>query len=159
MTNEKMNLAVDAIARLILGKTDKKHCKAELEKILGSVDNAGERNVNLKTRVSDTLHQIGMPAHIKGYHYVREAIMLAVKEPEYLESITRMMYPTIAKTFDTIPSRVERAIRHAVEVTWDRGDLDVLQNVFGSTISPSKGKPSNSEFIALIADRIALDQE
>lgn len=97
-----------------------------------------------------------MPAHIKGYHYLREAIMLSVGDKEMLESVTKLLYPAVAKKFSTTPSRVERAIRHAIEIAWDRGDLDILNGFFGYTINTGKGKPTNSEFIALITDKICL---
>lgn len=112
---------------------------------------------NLTRRVTETIHHIGVPAHIKGYNYLREAIILAVKDKSMIERITKMLYPEIAKTFNTTTSRVERAIRHAIEVAWERGDLDVLHQYFGYTVSSTKGKPTNSEFIALIADKIRLE--
>ena len=102
------------------------------------------------------IHEIGVPAHIKGYQYLREAIMIAVKDMDVINAITKILYPQVAKTFHTTPSRVERAIRHAIEVAWDRGDLDTLQRFFGYTVSNTKGKPTNSEFIALIADKLQL---
>lgn len=114
------------------------------------------KDVRLEMVVTDIIHQIGIPAHIKGYHYLRKAIMLSIKEPEMLESITKLLYPTIAEAFNTSPSRVERAIRHAIETAWDRGDVDVLNNMFGYTISVGKGKPTNSEFIALVTDNLRL---
>ena len=113
----------------------------------------------LETMVTGIIHEIGVPAHIKGYQYLREAIVLAVDNPEYIQAITKELYPAIAKKFGTTPSRVERAIRHAVEVAWDRGDTDVLLKWFGYTISLNKGKPTNSEFIALVADKIRLDMK
>ena len=99
---------------------------------------------------------MGIPAHIKGYHYLREAIILSLADEEMLESITKLLYPTIAERFDTTASRVERAIRHAIETAWDRGDIDVLNGMFGYTVSVGKGKPTNSEFIALITDNLDL---
>lgn len=111
---------------------------------------------NLEIVVTDIIHQIGVPAHIKGYHYLREAILLSVEDKEMLESVTKLLYPAVAKKFSTTPSRVERAIRHAIEIAWDRGDLDILNSFFGYTISTGKGKPTNSEFIALITDKICL---
>ena len=99
---------------------------------------------------------IGVPAHIKGYQYLREAIIIAVNDMDVINAITKVLYPQVAKTFQTTPSRVERAIRHAIEVAWDRGDLDPLQRFFGYTVSNTKGKPTNSEFIALIADKLQL---
>ena len=111
---------------------------------------------NLEIIVTDIIHQIGVPAHIKGYHYLREAIMECVNDKEMLESVTKLLYPSVAKKFSTTPSRVERAIRHAIEIAWDRGDIDTLGNFFGCTINACKGKPTNSEFIALITDKICL---
>ncbi len=115
-----------------------------------------DRRPNLEIIVTDIIHRIGVPAHIKGYHYLREAIILSVGDKEMLESVTKLLYPEVAKKFSTTPSRVERAIRHAIEIAWDRGDLDILNSYFGYTISTGKGKPTNSEFIALITDKICL---
>lgn len=111
---------------------------------------------HMEVVVTDIIHTIGIPAHIKGYHYLREAIMLSINDSEMLESVTKLLYPTIARKFDTSPSRVERAIRHAIETAWDRGDVDVLTKMFGYTINGGKGKPTNSEFIALITDNLRL---
>ena len=111
---------------------------------------------SLEVMVTEVIHQIGVPAHIKGYHYLRESIILSVENPEMINSVTKLLYPTVAKKFETTPSRVERAIRHAIEVAWDRGDLDTLNSYFGYTIHNSRGKPTNSEFIAMIADKLRL---
>lgn len=111
---------------------------------------------DLEQDVTDMIHDIGVPAHIKGYQYLREAIMMSVKEPTMISSITKVLYPTIAKQFQTTSSRVERAIRHAIEVAWSRGRIETLDGLFGYTIHTGKGKPTNSEFIALIADKIRL---
>ena len=111
---------------------------------------------DLEKDVTEMIHEIGVPAHIKGYQYLREAIMMSVEDVEMLNSITKVLYPTIAKRFQTTPSRVERAIRHGIEVAWARGRSETLEALFGYTISAGKGKPTNSEFIALIADRIRL---
>ena len=111
---------------------------------------------DLEQDVTDMIHEIGVPAHIKGYQYLREAIMMSVDNPSMISSITKILYPTIAKRFQTTPSRVERAIRHAIEVAWSRGRMETLDALFGYTIDTGKGKPTNSEFIALIADRIRL---
>ena len=111
---------------------------------------------NIETLVTNIIHEIGVPAHIKGYQYLREAIIIAVEDMEVINAITKILYPQVAKAFQTTPSRVERAIRHAIEVAWDRGDLDTLQRFFGYTVSNTKGKPTNSEFIALIADKLQL---
>lgn len=110
----------------------------------------------LELMVTDIIHQIGVPAHIKGYHYLREAILLSVRTPEIINSVTKRLYPTVAKQFDTTSSRVERAIRHAIEVAWDRGNVDTLNSYFGYTIQSDRGKPTNSEFIAMIADKLRL---
>ena len=110
----------------------------------------------LESRVTAIIHEVGVPAHIKGYQYVREAIMIAVEDMDVINAVTKVLYPEVAKRFGTTPSRVERAIRHAIEVAWDRGDLETLQHYFGYTVNSAKGKPTNSEFIAMIADRISL---
>lgn len=115
------------------------------------------REDNLENRVTNMLHEIGIPAHIKGYHYLRDAIIMAVKDMDVLNAITKILYPTVAKKYQTTSSRVERAIRHAIEVAWSRGKLDTLDELFGYTVSTGKGKPTNSEFIALIADTIQLE--
>lgn len=111
---------------------------------------------SLKNHVTNMIHEIGIPAHIKGYHYLRDAIMMAVEDMDVLNAITKILYPTVAKKHQTTASRVERAIRHAIEVAWSRGKLDTLDELFGYTVSNGKGKPTNSEFIALIADTIQL---
>ena len=111
----------------------------------------------LETDITEIIHDIGIPAHIKGYQYLRDSIMLSVKDNDVINSITKILYPTIAKKYQTTSSRVERAIRHAIEVAWNRGNTDTLNGLFGYTISNGKGKPTNSEFIALIADKIRLE--
>lgn len=110
----------------------------------------------LEMMVTEIIHQIGVPAHIKGYHYLREAIILSIKNCDIVNSVTKLLYPTVAKHHSTTASRVERAIRHAIEVAWDRGDLDVLNSYFGYTIQNDRGKPTNSEFIAMISDKLRL---
>ena len=112
---------------------------------------------NLEALVTNVIHEVGVPAHIKGYQYLREAIMMVVNDIEIINQITKQLYPDIAKTFGTTPSRVERAIRHAIEVAWSRGQLDAVDGIFGYTVSASKGKPTNSEFIAMIADKLRLE--
>ncbi len=112
---------------------------------------------NLEADVTDIIHEIGVPAHIKGYQYLRDAIMMSVDDHEMLNSITKQLYPSIAKRHKTTPSRVERAIRHAIEVAWSRGKMDTINDLFGYTVSYGKGKPTNSEFVALIADKIRLE--
>ncbi len=119
-------------------------------------DHGAGKEHDLERDVTEMIHEIGVPAHIKGYQYLREAIMMSVEDVEMLGSITKILYPTIAKRFQTTSSRVERAIRHAIEVAWSRGRTETLDDLFGYTINTGKGKPTNSEFIALIADKIRL---
>ena len=111
---------------------------------------------DLEIIISDIMRQIGVPAHIKGYQYLRESIALSIKDPDLMHSVTKVLYPTVAKNNKTTASRVERAIRHAIEVAWDRGDVDVLSSYFGYTIQNTRGKPTNSEFIAMISDKLRL---
>ncbi|MCH5191136.1 MAG: sporulation transcription factor Spo0A [Oscillospiraceae bacterium] len=119
-------------------------------------DSGIQRDNDLEVTVSEIMHQIGVPAHIKGYRYLREAIVLSINDKEMMNSVTKVLYPTVAKIYSTTSSRVERAIRHAIEVAWDRGDVDVLSSYFGYTIQNSRGKPTNSEFIAMISDKLRL---
>ena len=118
-----------------------------------------DRSRNLEGMVTAIIHDVGVPAHIKGYQYLREAILIAVADMDVINAVTKVLYPEVAKRFNTTASRVERAIRHAIEVAWDRGDLETLQKYFGYTVSNVKGKPTNSEFIAMIADRLQLQQK
>lgn len=111
---------------------------------------------DLETEVTSIIHEVGVPAHIKGYQYLREAIMMVVNDIDMINSITKQLYPSIAKTYSTTPSRVERAIRHAIEVAWNRGQMEAIDNIFGYTVNYGKGKPTNSEFIAMIADKLRL---
>ena len=146
---------------LMLKPCDMTALVERLEEIRGgeSLRNSGKRRpdkTGIETMVTGIIHEIGVPAHIKGYQYLREAIIIAVNDMDVINAITKVLYPQVAKTFQTTPSRVERAIRHAIEVAWDRGDLDTLQRFFGYTVSNTKGKPTNSEFIALIADKLQL---
>ena len=120
---------------------------------------AQRREADLEALVTEIIHEIGVPAHIKGYQYLREAIILTIKDMDIINAVTKVLYPEVAKRFSTTPSRVERAIRHAIEVAWDRGDIEVLQKYFGYTVSNIKGKPTNSEFIAMIADSLTLRQK
>ncbi len=110
----------------------------------------------IEMKVTDILHEIGVPAHIKGYHYLRDSIIMSVEKPEIINAVTKQLYPSVAKKYETTSSRVERAIRHAIEVAWDRGDIDVLNSYFGYTIHNDRGKPTNSEFIAMISDKLRL---
>ena len=132
------------IERLSSWKTEKQKRTAEIS------DN------DIEVVISDIMRQIGVPAHIKGYQYLRTAIKLSVEDSDMLGSVTKLLYPTVAKIFNTTSSRVERAIRHAIEVAWDRGDVDVLSSYFGYTIQSQRGKPTNSEFIAMISDKLKL---
>lgn len=111
---------------------------------------------DMEVVVTEVIHEIGVPAHIKGYYYLREAILLSISDSGMLDCVTKMLYPTVAKKFDTTPSRVERAIRHAIEIAWDRGNVEILNDFFGYTVNTGKGKPTNSEFIALITDKLRL---
>jgi two-component system response regulator (stage 0 sporulation protein A) len=126
-------------------------------------DNASERPYfspsprNLEAEVTSIMHEIGVPAHIKGYQYLRDAIMMVVKDLDVINSITKQLYPTIAREYNTTPSRVERAIRHAIEVAWSRGQVDTIDSLFGYTVNLGKGKPTNSEFIAMVADKLRLE--
>ena len=143
-------------------------CKALIEKIevLGNekrkeepkpeVPTADDGDHEIETQVTKIIHQIGIPAHIKGYQYLRTAILLTIRDNEIINSVTKILYPSVAKKYQTTTSRVERAIRHAIEVAWDRGDIDTLNSYFGYTIQNSRGKPTNSEFIAMIADNLRL---
>ncbi|MBE6892886.1 MAG: sporulation transcription factor Spo0A [Ruminococcaceae bacterium] len=125
----------------------------------GVSSQGGNNSSNLEVVITDIIHQIGVPAHIKGYHYLREAIIMAVNDIEIMNSVTKCLYPSVARKHGTTSSRVERAIRHAIEVAWDRGDVDVLNSYFGYTIHSGKGKPTNSEFIALIADKLRVSMK
>lgn len=147
---------------LLLGRL--KSIRNRGEKLIRTPKTAERREVgnvyeerDLETDITNMIHEIGVPAHIKGYQYLRDAIMMSVKDMEMLSSVTKVLYPTIAKKNQTTPSRVERAIRHAIEVAWSRGKVDTIDALFGYTVSNGKGKPTNSEFIALIADRIRLE--
>ena len=146
---------------LMLKPCDMSALVERLEEIRGgeSPRTTGPRRLDktgIESMVTGIIHEIGVPAHIKGYQYLREAIIIAVNDMDVINAITKVLYPQVAKTFGTTPSRVERAIRHAIEVAWDRGDLATLQRFFGYTVSNTKGKPTNSEFIALIADKLQL---
>ncbi len=122
-----------------------------------NVPQADANSPSLRVQVTNILHQIGVPAHIKGYHYLRDSIIMAIREPDIINAVTKQLYPSVAKEYNTTSSRVERAIRHAIEVAWDRGDVDVLNSFFGYTIHNTRGKPTNSEFIAMISDKLSLE--
>ena len=126
--------------------------KADIARAAGAV----EKTPDIESQVTQIIHQIGVPAHIKGYQYLRTAILLTVQDNDIINSVTKVLYPSVAKKYSTTTSRVERAIRHAIEVAWDRGDVDTLNSYFGYTIQNNRGKPTNSEFIAMIADNLRL---
>ena len=121
-----------------------------------SSDTSASFPEDLETQVTKVIHQIGVPAHIKGYQYLRTAILMTISDNEIINSVTKILYPSVAKKYSTTTSRVERAIRHAIEVAWDRGDVDTLNSYLGYTIQNNRGKPTNSEFIAMIADNMRL---
>ena len=130
-------------------------CRRDPEPHAGNVMPLPASNT-LEMRVTEIIHQIGVPAHIKGYHYLREAILMAIQDDDIINAVTKRLYPAVAKKFNTTSSRVERAIRHAIEVAWDRGDVETLNSYFGYTIQNDRGKPTNSEFIAMISDKVRL---
>ena len=121
------------------------------------IDKDASREDKLEVKVTNIIHEVGVPAHIKGYQYIRDAIIMAVNDVEMINQITKQLYPDLAKKHKTTPSRVERAIRHAIEVAWNRGQIETVENIFGYTVNSNKGKPTNSEFIAMIADKLRLD--
>lgn len=139
----------DRIAQMSVNRDEKKYTS-----ITRKAEQITEHDVELM--VTEIIHQVGVPAHIKGYHYLRDAIIMCIYKNDYINSITKMLYPDVARRHITTSSRVERAIRHAIEVAWDRGDIDVLNSYFGYTIHNGRGKPTNSEFIAMISDKLRL---
>ena len=149
------DIVINKIKQVSLTKTQKSAAVRPVS-VMPEPDNSAASH-NLETDVTNIIHEIGVPAHIKGYQYLRDAIIMSVDNREVINSITKVLYPTIAKMNKTTPSRVERAIRHAIEVAWSRGKMDTIDDLFGYTINTGKGKPTNSEFIALISDKIRLD--
>lgn len=149
-------VVLDKIRRVCCGNVRLSNY-AERKKVQPYVDKNEYIQQNLENDVTQLLHEIGIPAHIKGYQYLRDAIAISVEEEDMLVSVTKVLYPSIAKRHNTTPSRVERAIRHAIEVAWSRGRVDTINDLFGYTINNGKGKPTNSEFIALVSDKIRLD--
>lgn len=127
--------------------------------VAGGEISGGGHERDMETQVTKIIHQIGVPAHIKGYQYLRTAIMMTIEDSDIINSVTKILYPSVAKKYDTTSSRVERAIRHAIEVAWDRGDIETLNSYFGYTIQNNRGKPTNSEFIAMIADNLRLENK
>ena len=153
-----MATLVDRIRDLI--STDETNSYVELPKNVNlkpSSNGSKSNSIPLEVRVTNIIHDVGVPAHIKGYQYIREAILLAVENEEIINSITKVLYPSLAKKYQTTPSRVERAIRHAIEVAWNRGQIEIHDKIFGYTVNSNKGKPTNSEFIAMIADKLRLE--
>ncbi|MBQ2801002.1 MAG: sporulation transcription factor Spo0A [Lachnospiraceae bacterium] len=147
----------EVIINRIKRTRDKKASHRTAEKYIPMEKVSEVKERNLEADVTNIIHEIGVPAHIKGYQYLRDAIMMSVEDMDMLNSITKILYPTIAKKYQTTSSRVERAIRHAIEVAWSRGKMDTIDELFGYTINTGKGKPTNSEFVALIADKIRLE--
>lgn len=144
------NILYDLIKNLVKDK-------AEKSEVLASSMMAMQKQApDIETQITKMIHQIGVPAHIKGYQYLRSAITLVMQDSNIINSVTKELYPTIGKMFQTTSSRVERAIRHAIEVAWDRGDLEIITDIFGYTIQSTRGKPTNSEFIAMVADNLRL---
>lgn len=141
-------------AKFLLKPYDAEDLCAAISSALG--DRASSLSDDMEIVVTDMIHQLGVPAHIKGYHYLRTAILRSIEDKTLLESVTKLLYPTVADMYDTTSSRVERAIRHAIEIAWDRGNVDTLNSFFGYTVDTGKGKPTNSEFIALITDKLRL---
>ena len=131
----------------------------QMRRAVNEGEESEDESQALEREVTAVIHEVGVPAHIKGYQYVREAIILAVQDMDVITAVPKVLYPEVARRYSTTPSRVERAVRHAIEVAWDRGDLETLQRYFGYTVSNTKGKPTNSEFIAMIADRIRLQRK
>ena len=141
-------------SRFMLKPCDADDLAAAITSSLGG--RTGALSDDMEIVITDIIHQLGVPAHIKGYHYLRTAILYSIQDKSLLESVTKMLYPTVATLYETTASRVERAIRHAIEIAWDRGNVDTLNSFFGYTVDTGKGKPTNSEFIALITDKLRL---
>ncbi len=158
------NILVDAMnagaSLCLLKPLDYDSLVSHIEALTGSTNPrlSGDAGAppDIETQVTKIIHQIGVPAHIKGYQYLRTAILMTIADSDIINSVTKVLYPSVAKKYSTTTSRVERAIRHAIEVAWDRGDVDTLNSYFGYTIQNSRGKPTNSEFIAMIADNLRL---
>ena len=124
-----------------------------------SMENISSKDTNIEAKVTNIIHEVGVPAHIKGYQYLRDGIMMVIEDVEVINQITKSLYPDLAKKYKTTPSRVERAIRHAIEVAWNRGQIEATERIFGYTVNANKGKPTNSEFIAMIADKLRLEMK
>ncbi|MBP3597121.1 MAG: sporulation transcription factor Spo0A [Clostridia bacterium] len=124
-----------------------------------TTENSSNKETSLEAKVTNIIHEVGVPAHIKGYQYLRDGIMMVIENVEVINQITKSLYPDLAKKYKTTPSRVERAIRHAIEVAWNRGQIEATERIFGYTVNANKGKPTNSEFIAMIADKLRLEMK
>ncbi len=151
-------LLSSGVGYFFIGWPDTSILVERIEAFLSIPNKVRTTGKSLESRVTQIIHQLGVPAHIKGYKFLRDAIVLSVEEPTVINAITKILYPTIAKENNTRPTRVERAMRHAIEVAWTRGDIDIINSYFGYTIHSQKGKPTNSEFIAMIADKIRLEE-
>lgn len=159
MTQRTVQLGADYY---LLKPFDLNVLETRIRQLLNGRPGAGQltpRGRNLDVEVTKIIHQIGVPAHVKGYQYLRDAILLVIEDMGLLGAVTKELYPMIARKYQTTPSRVERAIRHAIELAWDRGNVDMINRFFGYTVKMDKGKPTNSEFIAIIADRIRIDSK
>ena len=154
VVSEMMSLGVDYYMMLFPEDTEEKKGRIFSKKPPRSRE---DLEFELERRVTSVISEIGIPAHIKGYQYLRNAIMMSIKTPDAINAVTKIIYPTIAKMYETSPSRVERAIRHAIEVAWSRGNIDTLDSLFGYSVDDNRGKPTNSEFIAIVADFIRLE--
>lgn len=150
---------LDVLAKRIRQISKNDEVRSESGRPVDAIVNAENRNTDLELEITNIIHEIGVPAHIKGYQYIRYAISMVVDDVDLLSAVTKELYPAIAKKFNTTPSRVERAIRHAIEVAWNRGKIDTIDRLFGYTVHTDKGKPTNSEFIAIIADKLRLERK
>ncbi len=147
----------ECVFRLLIDRKDDEEAERQTQRRAAEqLHHTMEQDEPLETQITRILHNIGIPAHIKGYSYLRNAIIMTVDDPDIINYVTKSLYPAVAKSYGTTTSRVERAIRHAIEVAWDRGDIETLNSYFGYTISRQRGKPTNSEFIAMIADKLRL---
>lgn len=156
----KMDVLMKRIRELVekpVAKVPNQITTKETKNNYVDISNQASKEEILEVKVTNIIHEIGVPAHIKGYQYLRDGIMMVVNNIEVINQITKQLYPDLAKKYKTTPSRVERAIRHAIEVAWNRGQIETVENIFGYTVNSNKGKPTNSEFIAMIADKLRLD--
>ena len=156
----KMDVLMKRIRELVekpVAKVPNQITTKETKNNYVDISNQASKEEILEVKVTNISHEIGVPAHIKGYQYLRDGIMMVVNNIEVINQITKQLYPDLAKKYKTTPSRVERAIRHAIEVAWNRGQIETVENIFGYTVNSNKGKPTNSEFIAMIADKLRLD--